>query len=270
MSGAGLTPTAALGQAEIAEVRRRIAGHAILGLYFETALAAAAAGQDNRSVRLSGAGGVVLGVDFDGLSVFTTHGALAEADLAALASWPRRTELHVPPDLAPAIRRLAGPRLYQERDLKIYVRDPAPPPAADPRCRRMTLDDGARVAAFLRQGYGDTVVSDWMFDLPFYGLFDGGELAAVAGAIVADAGLGAANIGNLFTAPAFRGRGLGRAVVAALVAGLWQAGYRTLSLGTTEDNVSAWRAAESLGFRLLERRLHLDLAAAAAAPGHAA
>ena len=78
-----------------------------------------------------------------------------------------------------------------------------------------------------------------------------GGVIAMAGEI--------ANVGNFLTAPYARGRGLARAVAATLVHGLADHGIATVTLGTNDDNVAAWRAYEAIGFRCFDRAVQLNL-----------
>lgn len=73
-----------------------------------------------------------------------------------------------------------------------------------------------------------------------------GEVVAAAGTHFRYAEL--AQLGNVLTAPAHRGRGLARRVTAAVCEALVAMGTPTISLFVAEDNAPAWRVYESLGF----------------------
>jgi ribosomal protein S18 acetylase RimI-like enzyme len=81
----------------------------------------------------------------------------------------------------------------------------------------------------------------------FFGVFEGGELLAAAGTHLYAPGEGAAAIGNVYTRPEARGRGLGRQVTCAVTRAL--AGLPTVGLNVKADNAAAIRVYESLGFR---------------------
>jgi carbonic anhydrase len=62
-----------------------------------------------------------------------------------------------------------------------------------------------------------------------------------------------AEVKRMFVDEAWRGRGVGRALMETLVAGARERGYRTLRLGTLGDMKVAQRLYESLGFRPIAR-----------------
>ena len=57
----------------------------------------------------------------------------------------------------------------------------------------------------------------------------------------------------MFVDESWRGRGVGRALMAAVIAGARERGYATLRLGTLGDMNAAQALYESLGFRPIER-----------------
>jgi ribosomal protein S18 acetylase RimI-like enzyme len=80
----------------------------------------------------------------------------------------------------------------------------------------------------------------------FYGVFEAGELAAVAGTHLVARDEGAAAIGNVYTRRDRRGRGLGRIVTSAVIDNLRD--VETIGLNVRADNAAAIRLYESLGF----------------------
>lgn len=62
-----------------------------------------------------------------------------------------------------------------------------------------------------------------------------------------------AEVKRMFVDAAWRGRGVGRALMETLVAGARERGYATLRLGTLDDMKVAQQLYESLGFRPIER-----------------
>jgi ribosomal protein S18 acetylase RimI-like enzyme len=80
----------------------------------------------------------------------------------------------------------------------------------------------------------------------FFGVYQGEELIAAAGTHLVSREEGAAAIGNVYVRRDRRGRGLGRAVTAAVVHEL--AGIETVGLNVRADNDAAIRVYESLGF----------------------
>ena len=87
-----------------------------------------------------------------------------------------------------------------------------------------------------------SMVSDGMF----FGVYEDHALAAVAGTHLVAREEGAAAIGNVYTRRDRRGRGLGRAVTAAVLREL--NGIETVGLNVRADNDAAIRVYESLGF----------------------
>lgn len=64
---------------------------------------------------------------------------------------------------------------------------------------------------------------------------------------------GVAEVKRMFVDEAWRGRGVGRALMQAVIAGARERGYAMLRLGTLGDMVAAQGLYESLGFRPIER-----------------
>lgn len=62
-----------------------------------------------------------------------------------------------------------------------------------------------------------------------------------------------AEVKRMFVDEAWRGRGVGRALMETVVAGARKRGYAMLRLGTLDDMKVAQRLYESLGFRAIER-----------------
>lgn len=62
-----------------------------------------------------------------------------------------------------------------------------------------------------------------------------------------------AEVKRMFVDEAWRGRGVGRALMETVVAAARERGYATLRLGTLDDMKAAQRLYESLGFRAIER-----------------
>ena len=62
-----------------------------------------------------------------------------------------------------------------------------------------------------------------------------------------------AEVKRMFVDESWRGRGVGRALMAAVIAGARARGYATLKLGTLGDMLAAQSLYASLGFRPIER-----------------
>jgi ribosomal protein S18 acetylase RimI-like enzyme len=80
----------------------------------------------------------------------------------------------------------------------------------------------------------------------FFGVYEGPELVAAAGTHLFAPEEGAAAIGNVYVRRDRRGRGLGRAVTAAVLHRLRH--LEVVGLNVREDNIPAIRVYESLGF----------------------
>ena len=80
----------------------------------------------------------------------------------------------------------------------------------------------------------------------YYGVRDAGELVAVAGTHVLTPG--AAAVGNVYVRHDARGRGLAARVTAAVARDLRQRGVETIVLNVRQDNRTAIRVYERLGF----------------------
>jgi predicted GNAT family acetyltransferase len=86
---------------------------------------------------------------------------------------------------------------------------------------------------------------------PYVAIAEGDRLVAAAGTQFAYPGL--AQIGNVFTDPAHRGRGHAGRVTAGVVDALVAQGYPTISLFVAESNTGAQRIYERLGFEAYRR-----------------
>jgi predicted GNAT family acetyltransferase len=82
----------------------------------------------------------------------------------------------------------------------------------------------------------------------YRGVWEGRELIAAAGThlVVPDQGVGA--IGNVYTRRDRRGRGLARRVTSAVAAELLRRQIPTVALNVHQDNLTALRIYEKLGF----------------------
>ena len=154
---------------------------------------------------------------------------------------------------------LGGSRVLRRDRLKYYILEKDKPfPGARDDIRRLEKVDIDLVRNFYKSHYSGAIFSAWMLELPFWGLFVNQELVAAGGAIVIDRYGKAANIGNFLTSPKFRGNGYGKTIAKTLINDLMDDGVSIFTLGTTEENISAWKTYESVGFKLLERRVEIE------------
>jgi ribosomal protein S18 acetylase RimI-like enzyme len=82
----------------------------------------------------------------------------------------------------------------------------------------------------------------------FFGIRQDGRLVSVAGTHVVSESFSVGAIGNVFTRPDLRGRGLGTRVTAVVVARLLAMGLRTIVLNVSMDNHPAQATYRKLGF----------------------
>ncbi len=82
----------------------------------------------------------------------------------------------------------------------------------------------------------------------FFGMRKGGILRAVSGTHVVSLQAGIAALGNVFTHPSWRGRGLAKRVTATLLETLLQKDIPTIVLNVSMDNRPAIRMYQRLGF----------------------
>ncbi len=97
---------------------------------------------------------------------------------------------------------------------------------------------------------GGIAFAPFQLDTGFFrGIRQDGKLIAIAGVHVVSRNESVAGVGNIFTHPDYRGRGLARIVTSKVVASLRKAGVRTIGLNVERINDPAIRAYERLGFR---------------------
>lgn len=82
----------------------------------------------------------------------------------------------------------------------------------------------------------------------FFGIRQEGDLVSVAGTHVVSKAFGVGAVGNVFTRPDRRGRGLGTRVTAAVVARLLTMGLQTIVLNVSMENLPAQASYRRLGF----------------------
>jgi GNAT superfamily N-acetyltransferase len=82
----------------------------------------------------------------------------------------------------------------------------------------------------------------------FFGIRRGGDLVSVAGTHVVSQSFGVGAVGNVFTRPDLRSRGLGTRVTAAVVARLVAMDLQTIVLNVSMDNYPAQTSYRKLGF----------------------
>ncbi len=256
--------TSELTEAEIAAIRVLVLDQQPFSSYFNAALNDLNRGLDNRIFHLKEDSGLAMGIDFDGLRIMSIVGEIGKDTVREIAQDNRRTEFHVGRADADVIETVSGPRVVRRAELKYYALERHEAFELDSlpsvETRLLNVLDLHFVEKFYAENYQSTIFSSWMLDQPFIGLFVDKALASAGGAAVLDTVSGAANIGNFLTLSKFRGRRYAQIVAKALINDLIKKGFSLFTLGTTEENIAAWRAWEAVGFQLLERRVELEIA----------
>lgn len=115
---------------------------------------------------------------------------------------------------------------------------------------RLGSDDLPAVEDLIASGpdHPDAFAPDQLDSGVFFGSYDGDRLLSMAGTHVLSRQMDVAAIGNVYTSPSARGRGLAKAVSSAVIAELIAMDIDTIVLNVAMDNGPALRVYESLGF----------------------
>lgn len=167
----------------------------------------------------------------------------------ALESVDGPVHLQVQQDALDEVARYAtvsAPRMMW-RMIRTGGRTPAPSGGAT----RLGASDVPALQRLYEDGESSGEAPDFFFpsmvtDGVFHGIYEGDTLVAAAGTHLVARDEGVAAIGNVYTRRDRRGRGLGRIVMKAVLAGL--AGVGTVGLNVRADNAAALQLYESLGF----------------------
>ncbi|HLZ70730.1 MAG TPA: GNAT family N-acetyltransferase [Dehalococcoidia bacterium] len=164
---------------------------------------------------------------------------------------PRGAELSVRAGHRQIVERYYAPRPGLHEMLRMHTDAAAfhPPVASPPRPRALGRADAAALFD-LYAGYDENVFREELLDGGcFFGVEADGRLLAAGGTHVVCPGEGAGAVGNIFTRPEARGRGLARAVTAAVTAALLAKGCRDVVLNVRADNAPAIHVYAALGYR---------------------
>ncbi len=212
--------------------------------YFELSEWHAAGGSDPRAVVLlyraveppvlfaSGEPGAVLGLldEFDDPAVYLhVRSGLVEA----MAPWYRDAGLR------PMWRMILDPAQFR--------------PESNAGCARLTAADAPAIEQLYLDGREAGESPDFFFapmveNGVFFGVWEGGELIAVAGTHLVTPEEGVAAIGNVYTRRDRRGRGLAGALTSTVAAELVRMGVQTIGMNVIQRNEAAVRVYERLGF----------------------
>jgi len=167
----------------------------------------------------------------------------------ALSDVTGTVHLQVRADALAEIGRIAT--VTDQRLMWRMVWTTGPLPAIDPRVTRLGAIDVPALEQLYADGSASGESPDFFYpsmvtDGVFFGVYEGDSLVAAAGTHLVAREEGAAAIGNVYTRQDRRGRGLGRAVTAAVLRELND--IETVGLNVRADNDAAVRVYESLGF----------------------
>ncbi len=116
-------------------------------------------------------------------------------------------------------------------------------------CVRLTSAHSSQLTELYTLGGGIGFSATQVQHGVFFGIFVERKLVAVAGTHLISANYGVAAVGNVFTHPEFRGQGYGTATSNAVVSEILEIGIPDIILNVAQDNSSAIRIYERLGFR---------------------
>ncbi len=116
------------------------------------------------------------------------------------------------------------------------------------KCVRLTPDDIQDLRELYAHGGADAFQSYQLQQGVFYGLVLGGKLMAAAGTHLVSPTYSVAAVGNVFTHPDHRGHGYGTQATSAVAQELLSQGIHSVVLNVSQDNATAVRLYEKLGF----------------------
>ncbi len=114
--------------------------------------------------------------------------------------------------------------------------------------RRLSMDDLPALCRLYAHGGADAFAPYQLEQGVFFGCWDGDELVAVAGTHLVSCQEKVAAVGNVFTHPAYRRRGLGAVVTSAVTAELLARGMDVV-LNVAQRNTPALSLYRRLGYR---------------------
>jgi ribosomal protein S18 acetylase RimI-like enzyme len=169
--------------------------------------------------------------------------------LLAAAELPGRTQI-----IAQIEHRAAVEARYQSEEWDPMWRMALTPEAFRPpdgveRARRLTVEDlPAARDLYTARDYFAPFSDGMLADGVYYGVWQAGRLVAAAGTHVIARADRVAAVGNVYTAPAARGRGYARLTTAAVARDLLAEGCRCVILNVRADNAPAIAVYRRLGF----------------------
>ena len=205
---------------------------------------------------------LLLWFGFSGVPVVHWFGTPAEWPLLLPSLPPRPMVAVVPLEVAGPVRERRTPAVAYP--LEILARPlglPPPPEDGNRMILRLNPSDAPSLARLAEEEPAMITAVYRTVDLanePVWGAFESGTLVAVARASVTLPNLWM--LGGIFTRPAHRGRGWGRALTATVTRAAMAAGVRP-ALAVREDNLSALRIYQRLGYETVDHRVWVDAGA---------
>jgi GNAT superfamily N-acetyltransferase len=181
-----------------------------------------------------------------GTSILFAHGTGSIREALDHVTWP--VHLQVQPDALDEVARHANVTSVKQMIRMAWTGGST---RVSDRVTRLGATDVAAIERLYADGESTGESPDFFYpsmvtDGVFFGVYKGEDLIAAAGTHLVSREEGAAAIGNVYVRRDRRGRGLGRAVTAAVIHEL--AGIETVGLNVRADNDAAIRVYESLGF----------------------
>ena len=133
--------------------------------------------------------------------------------------------------------------------LRMVWSEPASLPRPSPLVFRVGGDRLAELQSLYRL-YADACFGPYqLMQGIFYGVERDGRLVAVAGTHLVAHSYGVAAVGNVFTHPDYRGRGLATTATRAVCDELLDRGIELIGLSVSRSNAAAIRVYEKIGFK---------------------
>ncbi|MDG4786319.1 GNAT family N-acetyltransferase [Micromonospora sp. WMMD1102] len=181
------------------------------------------------------------------LALHRSPAVLAELLTGLLPLLPRHFEAHLSPGGVEVLAR-DYPVRTRGAHLKMALTDPDRLARVAPAGEVLTEADVAELTAFYQAAYPGNWFDPRMVETGHYvGLRRDGGLVAVAGVHVWSPRYRVSALGNVTTAPAYRGQGLGSTVVATLCRRLLET-VDTVALNVAAENTAAYKLYDRLGF----------------------